>query len=62
MSKKLYTAQELIDLIEEGWDTEQELRNLFDLVDNAKMKNEEELNILRDSGYADMLYFAYDSL
>ena len=60
MSEKLYTAQELIDLILSGWSTEKELKDLYELVDRAKMKNDEELKKLLDSGYVGLLYAAYE--
>jgi len=58
MSKKYYTSQELIDKIEEGWETEEELKEIFEFVDKAKM-TDEELEKFQLSGYADYIYDAY---
>lgn len=60
MSEKLYTAQEIIDRICEGWETKEELKELYEFVDNAKMQDENELEKLRDSGYANLVYDSYD--
>ena len=58
---KLYTAQEIIDRIEKGWKSEKELKELYEFIENAKMKNEEELEKLCDSGYTNLVYNSYEA-
>ena len=59
MEDKLYTAQEIIDKIRKGWETKEELKELYEFVENAKMKNEDELKKLCESGYTTLVYDAY---
>lgn len=55
----MITAQEIIDLIKRGWKTRKELEELHDYIEKAEM-TKDELEILRDSGYLDLVYEAYD--
>ncbi|MCI8638744.1 MAG: hypothetical protein HFG41_06280 [Coprococcus sp.] len=58
--EKRYTAQEIIDVINEGWTTVEELKKLYEFVERAQMENGEELDKLRESDCAGMLYNEYD--
>lgn len=59
---KTYTAQEIIDIIDEGWETEEELKQLYDFFESAQLKNDEELAKLCDSGYGNIVYDAYETI
>ena len=58
--EKRYTAQEIIYVINEGWTTVEELKKLYEFVERAQMENGEELDKLRESDCAGMLYNEYD--
>lgn len=55
MSEKYYTSQDLIDKIDEGWKNEEELKEIIEFIEKAKM-TDEELEKFRLSGYAGYIY------
>lgn len=57
---KLYTAQEIIDVISEGWSSEAELKELYEFIETAQMESEEELEKLCQSGYTNLVYDSYE--
>ena len=58
--EKEYTAEEIDEIIDNGWDTDEEYLEIVRLVENCKI-SEQEMKKLRISGNIDMLYGAYES-
>lgn len=54
---KVYTAEEITKVIDEGWQSDEDYRDLCDFVDKAPM-NKDDVEKLRISGILDELYAA----
>lgn len=56
---KTYSAQEIINKIQNGWNSYEDLKKMYEFVEIAEM-TDEELEKLRDSGCLDVLSHAYE--
>ena len=58
--EKVYTSDELDELIQRGWTTKEEIYAIYDFVDNAKLINEEELKKFQTSGWINVISNSYE--
>ena len=54
-NNKLYTAEEVIDIIKKGWGSEKELIELQEFIDDIEMESDE-LRELQYSGYLEIVF------
>lgn len=58
MKGRFYTAEEVIEKIVKGWETYEELQEIYEFVDGCNMTKEEQEK-LEESGWADVVYHEY---